>query len=318
MNYIVLDLEWNQPMDGIEANQRPLPFEIVEIGAIKLDENREIIGEFTQIVRPSVYSEMNRYTGDLIQLRMAELKQGKPFQETMTEFLEWCGTNYLFCTWGPLDLVELQRNMRYYDMEPLSDRPFTYYDVQKLFSIAYEDKKLRRSLEFAVEYLHIEQDIPFHRAFSDAYYTAKVFATIQSPMTLENYSYDVFHLPKNKKEEVHVLFHDYLKYISREFEDRNDAIADREVLSTRCYLCEKNLRKKIRWFSVNGKHFYSVAYCEKHGYLKGKIRIRKSENNGVYVVKTQKFIDEDEVAEIAERQNRLREHRRDRRTGTKH
>ena len=37
MNYVVLDLEWNQA-NGITEHEVPaIPFEIVEIGAVKLD-----------------------------------------------------------------------------------------------------------------------------------------------------------------------------------------------------------------------------------------------------------------------------------------
>ena len=316
MNYVVMDLEWNQP-DKSETVNPDLPFEIVEIGAILLNENRQVIGEFTQIVKPAVYSEMNRITGKLIHLNTKELGYGKSFTDTMKDFFEWCGDNYIFCTWGTQDLTELQRNMKYHDMTPLALRPFPYLDVQKLFSIAYdEDRKVRRSLEYAVEYLQIEQDIPFHRAFSDAYYTAKVMEAMEDVSVFENYSYDVFHVPKSRKDEVKVLFHDYAKYISKEFEDKNEAMQDREVISTKCYLCKKNLRKKIRWFAANPKHFYSVSVCDKHGYMKGKIRLKKSEN-GVYVVKTQKFISEEEVDEIVAKREHIRQMRREKRKAGK-
>lgn len=319
VNYVVLDLEWNQP-DKSELVNPDLPFEIVEVGAILLNEDRQVIGEFTQIVKPVVYSEMNRITGKLIQLHTKELKYGKSFTETMKDFFEWCGENYIFCTWGTQDLTELQRNMKYHGMPPLATRPFPYLDVQKLFSIAFEEeRKVRRSLEYAVDFLQIEQDIPFHRAFSDAYYTAKVMGEIKEVFVFENYSYDVFHVPTRREDEVNVLFHDYAKYISREFEDKTAAMQDREVISTRCYLCKKNLRKKIRWFAANPKHFYSISVCDKHGLMKGKIRLKKSEN-GIYVVKTQKFISQEEADEIIAKRDHIRELRREKRkagTGNK-
>ena len=65
---------------------------------------------------------------------------------------------------------------------------------------------------------------------------------------IENYSYDVFHVPQSREDEVKVLFHDYAKYISREFEDKTAAMQDREVSSTKCYLCHKNLKKKMKPF----------------------------------------------------------------------
>lgn len=315
MNYVVLDLEWNQPVDGIRSEDRELPFEIVEIGAILLNEERKIIGEFTQIVKPTVYHVMNEVTRNLIHLRMKELKQGKTFPDTMKEFFEWCGEDYVFCTWGSLDLVELQRNMKFHGLAPIDDRPFPYLDIQKLFSIAFEDRKIRRSLEYAVAYLGIPVDIPFHRAFSDAYYTAKVMSEIKDPDVFTNYSFDTYHIPQNRADEVSVLFHDYAKYISRGFPDKILAMQDKEVTSTRCYVCKKNARRRINWFSVNGKHFYSVSQCEKHGYMKGKIRLKKSEDGKIFVVKTQKLIKDEEMEAIALKRAVVKEQRKSRRIG---
>ncbi|MBP3475721.1 MAG: exonuclease domain-containing protein [Lachnospiraceae bacterium] len=317
MNYIILDLEWNQSSTGKEEVSKILPFEIIEIGAIKLNSRREKTDEFSELIKPQVYHEMHRITGKLIHLQMDQLEQGGSFPKVVERFREWCGEDYIFCTWGPLDLMELQRNIRYYGLEPLADGPFKFLDVQKLFSIAYEDRKSRRTLEYAIDFLEIEKDIPFHRAFSDAYYTAKVLACMEEQV-LSNYSFDVFHLPKDRQSEIHVIFNDYAKYISRGFTDKTQAIADKTVISTKCYLCHKGLRKKIRWFTPNGKHYYSVSYCDKHGFMKSKIRIRKSEEDTVYVVRTDKFITEEQVAEIRNKQEKSRQQRKEKRASKKH
>lgn len=309
MNYIVLDLEWNQSNTGEEPEVKEMPFEIIDIGAIKLNEERIMIDEFNQLVKPSVYPHMHKITSKIIHLHMKDLQKGRPFPKVADDFLHWCGKNYIFCTWGPLDLYEFQRNLRFYGMEPLSDVPIRFLDIQKLFSIAYEDKKTRRSLEYAIDFLHIEKDIPFHRAFSDAYYTAKILEKIKKEL-LENYSFDTFVLPKTRKEEIHVMFHDYMKYISREFPDKKTAMEDREVISTKCYFCHKNIHKKIRWFTPNGKHYYSVAVCPTHGFMKSKIRIRKSESDGIYIVKTSKFISEEDSIKLQRKRDEAREHQK--------
>lgn len=308
MNYIVLDLEWNQSEDGEEEN-KSLTFEIIEIGAIKLNKERVMVGEFSQLIKPQVYREMHKITSKLIHMQMEELEHGKPFPEVIQAFLEWCGEEHIFCTWGPLDLTELQKNMCYYEMPPLSDRPFQFLDIQKLFSIAFEDGKSRRSLEYAVDELGIDKDIPFHRAFSDAYYTAKILGRIGEEV-LKNCSYDIYTPPRSRKEEIFVVFDGYAKYISRVFDDKPAAMADREVISTKCYLCHKNLRKKIRWFTPNGKHYYCIAHCDKHGYMKGKIRIRRAQEDKVYVVKTTKFISAEDADKIRLRQDHAKEMRR--------
>ena len=57
---------------------------------------------------------------------MEQLEEGKTFPDVMRAFQNWWGDDYIFCTWGSMDLVELQRNIRYYQMEPISDRPFRF------------------------------------------------------------------------------------------------------------------------------------------------------------------------------------------------
>lgn len=313
MNYIILDLEWNQSSSGEEEVSRILPFEIIEFGAVKLNSERKIVDTFSELVKPQVYHEMHHITKKLIHLQMEQLEEGCPFAEVMERFRRFCGTDYIFCTWGPLDLTELQRNINYYGLEQMADGPFPFLDVQKLFSIGCEDRKSRRALEYAIDFLNIEKDIPFHRAFSDAYYTAKVLACLQEEV-LKNYSFDVFHLPHDKASEIHAVFDTYAKYISRAFADKTEAMADKTVTATKCYICHRSLRKKIRWFSPNGKHYYSVSYCDKHGFMKAKIRLRKSWDNQTYVVKTEKFITEEEIKGIRDKQEKARQHRKEKRS----
>ena len=313
MDYVVLDLEWNQASDSRDARNRLLTFEIIEIGAVKLNSRMEIVDTFEELIRPQVYDTMHHITEKLIGIHMKDLSGCRTFDVMMKDFLAWCGEDFMFGTWGPQDLTELQKNMRFFGMEPLGKGPVRFYDIQKLFSIAYEDQKVRRSLEYAVDYLQIPKDIPFHRAISDAVYTARVFQMIKDPIALQRVSFDTFQLPENHRSEVHVVFDNYAKYISRPFPDKEALMADKEVLSTRCYLCHHNLRKKVRWFSPNGKHYYSLSWCDKHGWMKGKIRVKKAEDDMVYAVKTTKLVGEKEVAALMERKDHIRQLRKEHR-----
>ena len=95
------------------------------------------------------------------------------------------------------------KNIKYYKLDPLSDKPIKFYDVQKLFSLGIMKEKTRKTLEFAIDYFQVEKDIPFHRAFSDAYYTAKVLKKIANPDILQFVSFDTFHIPKERLREGH-------------------------------------------------------------------------------------------------------------------
>ena len=155
--------------------------------------------------------------------------------------------------------------------------------------------------------LGIEKNIPFHRAYSDACYTVKVFNAIRNERVLAHMSYDVFSLPKSKEKEIFAVFDDYAKYITREFWNKDEIVADKEIMSSKCYLCHKNLKKKLRWFTPNGKNYYCLAECDKHGLMKFKLRIRRSENDKWYVIKTMKYIGTDEADKIKQKKEHIRE-----------
>ncbi len=304
-NYIVFDLEWNQGESPVKNGDKSLTFEIVEIGAVKLNSQKEKIGEFSRLIKPQIHKQMHRITGRLIHLTMEDLEGGGLFQNVAREFLEWCGEDPIFCSWGPLDLTEFQRNLDFYRMPLLSDRPIPFYDVQKLYSIAFDDGKNRKSLESAIDELMLKKDIPFHRALADAEYTAKIFRIFDERI-LRRISFDTYVTPKTKKQEIRITFDNYQKYISREFDTKEDILENMEIMSTKCYLCHHNIRRKIKWFTPNGKHYYAVAFCENHGYMKAKVRIKKAENGRLYVVKTCKFISPEEVEAMKQRQRKIK------------
>lgn len=304
-NYIVFDLEWNQGDAPVTQDGKTLAFEIVEIGAVKLNEKKEKIGEFSRLIKPQVHKHMHRITGKLIHLSMEDLEKGESFQKVASEFLEWCGDDPKFCSWGPLDLTEFQRNLDFFGMPLLSDRPLAFYDVQKLYSLAYDDGRSRKSLETAIDELGLPKDIPFHRAQADAEYTAKIFGRF-SDRILERVSFDTYVTPKSKSKEIRIVFDDYAKFISREFPAKEDILENMEIMGTRCYLCKKSIKRQVKWFSPNGKHYYSVAVCDKHGFMKSKVRIKKAEDGNLYVVKTSKFITPEEVETMKARQRKIK------------
>jgi len=214
MNYIVFDLEWNQCPEGKEKENKKLPFEIIEIGAVKLDSDFDKIGQFSELIKPCVYDEIHFKTQEVISITMEELNNGRTFPEVCKSFLEWCGQDFIFATWGNMDLTELQRNMSYYKMKYDFGFPLKYYDVQKLFSLFFENLKARRTLEYAVKYMEVDSSAEFHRAIFDAEYTGKIFSLIDKNYFEKNFSIDYYKPPKQKSDEIFIKYSDYSKYIS--------------------------------------------------------------------------------------------------------
>ena len=144
-------------------------------------------------------------------------------------------------------------------------------------------------------------------------YTAEIFQQIDMDVILAYDSIDVYQNPRTKTEEIHLIYNGYSKFISREFKTKEEAMQDPEVLATPCCLCGRTARKRIRWFSVNARNYYCVAECPEHGLEKGKIRMRRNDEEGIYVVKTVKVSSEAEMESIREKRKDLREKRRRRR-----
>lgn len=310
MDYIVFDLEWNQSPDGKKYSNSRLPFEIIEIGAVKLNKELEITDSFQRLIRPQVYNWIHESIHEVIHVDYKDLEKGIPFPEAVREFLEWCGSGSIFFTWGNQDLTELQRNMKFYDLLHLLQGPVRYYDVQKLYSIFLDEEHLRRGLEYAIDYLDISKTADFHRALADAYYTAQVLKKMEPEEFFPYFSLDVYQNPRTKKEEIHLSFPNHDKFISREFSNRDKVMKDREVCSTKCPICHLPARRKIRWFINNSRIYYSVSLCRQHGYVEGKIRIRRTDQDRYFAVKTLTLIDGEEVEEIRGRQDSLRKKRR--------
>ena len=314
MNLIVIDLEWNQSSTGSEPEVSEIPFEIIEIGAVKYGEGGVLISEFSELIKPRVYRKMHNFTSKLVHLQMEELEKGDTFENVSQRFFEWCGPDPVFVTWGPGDITVIQQNLKFFGLPLLSEGPVAYIDAQKLFSLACEDgTKTRRNLEYAVDHFGIEKDIPFHRAFSDAYYTALVLKHIleKDEEVIKFVSYDITYPPSDKEHEISMVFPTYEKWISRVYKDRDAAFKDKDTLSTRCYLCGKKVRRKIRWFSMGDRKYYCLGECEEHGLLKGKIIMHPCTlPEGVFVVKTLRLVGEKDAAVVEKKFNKVREYRK--------
>lgn len=316
MDYIVLDLEWNQ--SGSKRAQKPgLPFEIIELGAVKLNDQREVVDSYTQIIKPAVYKTLFYRTTELTGITQKEVDAGADFGEAIMDFLFWCGEDYMFCTWGNLDLLELQRNLKHYKILDLLPGPVKYLNLQKIFKLFYSEDQQNSSLENAVSYFGISSEGHFHRAVNDALYTAKVFQQMNLQDALANYTVDYYQYPMWKRQELHLKYEHYYKYISRGYDTREQAFADKEVRSTRCYICQKNAAKKIRWFASKTKGYYSLAICPEHGWLRCKIRLKKMDDGRVVAIKTIRPADEDTIQVIRQMKKEVLKKRQERRQGQK-
>lgn len=90
-SYIVLDLEWNQPLNPDSAIREPFFFdsEIIEIGALRLDERFRETGSFKTFIRPRFYPHMNGDVVQLTKIRAQDLEKARNFPGPMP--ISWNG-----------------------------------------------------------------------------------------------------------------------------------------------------------------------------------------------------------------------------------
>ena len=95
MNYIVLDLEWNQPVSYASAAYRKvgskLLFEVIQIGAAKVDETMQIVDSISIPICPTHYLTIHPRVKRMTGLTQEILCDAPAFSEGMERFMDWCG-----------------------------------------------------------------------------------------------------------------------------------------------------------------------------------------------------------------------------------
>ncbi|WP_291651508.1 3'-5' exonuclease [Clostridium sp.] len=237
MNYIVYDLEFNQKYipsnttdknnkESIDNTMKQIPFEIIQIGAIKLNENLEVISSFNKLVKPIVYTDINPYVENITKINKDMLSNCETFSNVYKRFLSFIGNDeVVLCVWGKSDIKEFLRNIKFNNLST-SLFPSKYIDVQKHTSKLFNLQKGKQiGLKTAVEMLNIDFEDKFHDAFYDALYTYKIFKEIYNPSIIPKTYNDNNRTHKTKaKIDTDALFKQFSKMYDKEITDEEKSI----------------------------------------------------------------------------------------------
>lgn len=173
MNYIVLDMEWNRPERRNKLIKSPIILrgEIIQIGAVKLNEQLKEVDSFNVMVRPKFYTKMNRKIEELTSISNEDLEKGVCFEEAIKQFKEWIGKESIILTWGPCDVEVLEDNLIVHEMD-YSWIP-EEFDAQLMFDFQETMEDKNYSLDYAMYYFNL-RGIKAHDALNDARDTAAV------------------------------------------------------------------------------------------------------------------------------------------------
>lgn len=275
MNYIVMDMEWNQPWPGSPSSKKVLPVqirgEIIQIGAVRVTQDREVADEFQIMVRPKYYRHLNRRVSKLTGIKETRLREeGIPFPEAMEQFQSWCGEDVVFLTWGFDDIGILRENLQLYQLDTaFTDR---WYNAQMIFNAQTDGSNSQKALKTAMEIFGIAPTRPAHEALGDAYHTALICARLDLKRGAEEYDEALkshengFHGAELPGCIARKVFHDYA--------DKRSALSAMSGEENRCPICNGRMLGS-RWFAQPGHRYMDLATCPEHG--KFLIRVRLSE-----------------------------------------
>ncbi len=274
MFYITLDLEWNQAYaEQSQAVQRRLGTrlrgEVIQIGAVKLDEELRICGSYSVIVKPRFFRKIHRHVRQLTGITQQMIDAGVPLPEAQENFHRWCGEEFAFLTWGPDDIPMLKDNLRAHALP--TEWLDNVYDLQPIFNAQTDGVNRQRSLEYAMELFSIEQNLPAHDALNDAYFTAKVAAKLDIAKGIAEAGKPCG--PYLEDTEIGNADTGETGY-----GEISELLSCRCVTQPRCPLCEGEMKALDKTLHSKGQRYTVLLGCEEHGEMLMGLKLHKNIN----------------------------------------
>lgn len=231
--------------------------EIIEIGAVKLNERLEIVDTFKQLILPKITKKLSGRCKSLTNITNEELKQnGIPFADAIKDFSRWSrGDGNVFMSWSNSDLYVLTNNYQTFLGNLNIDFITKYCDAQKYcMSFIERENNNQISLADCGETFGIEIDVDkLHRALTDCYLTAECLKKVFDKDKLQNYIHDC-----DSSFFERLIYKPYLivKPVTQLFD-----VYKQELL---CPVCKSQM-VRLKDFECVNKSFRCPAKCKKCG-----------------------------------------------------
>ena len=180
MKYIVVDLEMNPISREYKEERKICRQEIIEIGAVVLDENFLVLGEFKTLVKPQFNQEIYKKYETLTGIS-TDMVSGAPcFKDAFEMFQNWCESyhdSYEMLAWSENDYNQIVAEMK---LKGISDiKVEEWCDFQKEFTDKLGVER-PLALDKALNYAGVSFEGKRHDALCDARATAELVAIIRN------------------------------------------------------------------------------------------------------------------------------------------
>ena len=179
MKHVVVDLEMNPVSREFREVRRKRNEEVIEIGAVRLDENFQQEAEFQCYVKPE-YGPIKKHITSLTGITQAMVADKKTYAACFQDFVDWVGEEETkIYSWSMSDIKQLRSECRYklpdFDIGWLNAR---WVDLQQEF-----DDRLGLHNSLALKHALGAMDHKFegtqHTALADAINTSAILTLMQ-------------------------------------------------------------------------------------------------------------------------------------------
>lgn len=244
-----MDMEWNQALTYSEMVKDPvfLTGEIIQIGAIKLNQALEVVDSFNERIVPQYYTELHPKVAEITKLSNRDLQKGKGFHTVFNSFCDWCGDDFVFLVWGTEDFRILRKNMDLHNIDTSFMPPC--FNLQNIFV----DQVTHDTKQYALaNALAIVGEVPFdsHDALNDARSTALLCTHLDLIRGLNEY--------KETVENRNGIVESY--EFEEPYADIGEALSDDYVVSFECPHCGEIVWGE-NWIRKTGTNLLSLSQC---------------------------------------------------------
>lgn len=258
-----MDLEWN---NAYMKSTKNFINEIIEIGAVKLNEQLEIVDTYSELIKPAVSKKLRTRIKDLTHITNEDVLAGKPLEEAVSQFEEWVGEDALFMTWGDTDVRTMLTNFKCFLKKDKIDFIKKYADLQRFCQCFINMENVQQAgLSYAAECLQIDAEkYPHHRALDDSLLSAECFKKVYNKEKLNEFIKvcdDEFY--------ARLAFKPYV------IKSKNDPLIDKNLFNCYCDICGGKVETLKKWKFMN-QSFRGIFYCEKcNREFRVNLRIKK-------------------------------------------
>lgn len=183
MNYVIVDLEMNKVSGEFKEERRKCTNEIIEIGAVIMNESFNEISSFKTYVKPRYSSDITPKVKKLTGISWDMVEDAPEFEEAFRMFVNFCdiaGDDYQIIEWSESDHTQILNEMfqkDYVPNEKEKELMTKWHDFQREFGAMLGRGKSRStSLKEALLYAGEDFVGNEHDALFDARNTAELFS----------------------------------------------------------------------------------------------------------------------------------------------